>query len=399
MRIITDTEDLGAFCAELEKGAYVALDTEFMRDQTYWPKLCLIQAAGLDAEGIIDPLASGIDLAPFYKLLRSKKVAKVFHAARQDVEIFHHQADTIPSPLFDTQIAAMVCGFGEAASYETLVRRIVKEDVDKSARFTDWSRRPLSKRQLEYALADVTHLRVIYEYLSAEIEKSGRASWVEEEEAKIKEPATYRLDPNDAWKRLKIRSNNKRLLTIAAVLATWREAEAQKRDVPRNRILKDEALMEIAAHPPDDLESLSNIRGLPSGFAGGKLGKVLLDIIAEAKNGTPPEHLHPMAPRRRSASPAAVDLLKTLLRLRANEFGVAARLIADSSEIEALAAGEDDRHPALQGWRAEVFGNDAKAVREGRLAIALVNDEAAVIENPHYAERKSAKRKTALETT
>jgi ribonuclease D len=399
MRIVANTADLEAFCAELDKGSFVALDTEFMRDQTYWPKLCLIQAAGLNAEGIIDPLAQGIDLKPFYKLLASKKLTKVFHSARQDVEIFHHQADTIPKPLFDTQIAAMVCGFGEAASYETLVRRIAKADVDKSARFTDWSRRPLSKRQLEYALADVTHLRVIYEYLSSEIEKSGRASWVEEDEAKLRDPETYRLDPSDAWKRLKIRSNNKRLLAIAAALAAWRETEAQKRDVPRNRILKDEAILEIAAHPPADLDGLSGIRGLPSGFANGKLGKVLLEEVSKARNGTAPVQVASSSQRRRSPSPAAVDLLKTLLRLRANEFGVAARLIADSSEIEALAAGEYEEHPALQGWRADVFGNDAKALCEGRLAIALVNGEAAVIETPRSGERKSPKRQAALETT
>jgi len=398
MRIITDTEALASFCAELGKGPYVALDTEFMRDQTYWPKLCLIQAAGLKAEGVIDPLAKGIELAPFYKLLSSKKIVKVFHAARQDVEIFFHQANTIPDPLFDTQIAAMVCGFGEAASYETLVRRIVKADVDKSARFTDWSRRPLSKRQLEYALADVTHLRVIYEYLASALEKSGRAIWVKEEEATLKKPATYRLEPKDAWKRLKIRSSNKRLLTIAAALAEWREKEAQERNVPRNRVLKDEALMEIAAHPPATQQALSGIRGIPSGFAGGKLGKSLFMALNAASVAKLSEHVLPTPGRRRGPSPAALDLIKTLLRLRANEYGVAARLIADSEELERLAAGDDENHPALQGWRGEVFGKDARAIREGRLAIALINGEAAVIDNPHAGERKSARPKSALET-
>ena len=397
MRIITETGELEGFCSELARSPYVALDTEFMRDQTYWPKLCLIQAASADAQGIVDPLAKDIDLTPFYKLLSSKKVTKVFHAARQDVEIFYHQANAIPNPLFDTQIAAMVCGFGEAASYETLVRKIAKAEVDKSARFTDWSKRPLSKRQLEYALADVTHLRAIYEYLSTEIEKSGRANWVEEEEATLKDPATYRANPDDAWKRLKIRSNNKRLLTIAVALAAWREKEAQTRNVPRNRVLKDEALMEIAAHPPSGVEGLNDIRGLPSGFAGGKLGKVLFAVIEEAKKGALVEHAAPPPSRRRTAAPAALDLLKTLLRLRAHDYGVAARLIADSDDIERLAAGEDEGHPVLHGWRAEVFGNDAKALREGRLAIALVNGEAAVIENPHYGERKSQRRKSALE--
>jgi len=396
MRIVTDTESLAAFCAELARGPYVALDTEFMRDQTYWPKLCLIQAAGAEAEGVIDPQAKGIDLTPFYELLASRKVMKVFHAARQDVEIFHHQADVIPTPLFDTQIAAMVCGFGEAASYETLVRRIARAEVDKSARFTDWSRRPLSKRQLEYALADVTYLRVIYEYLAAELEKSGRASWVEEEEATLKDPATYRLDPTAAWKRLKIRSNNKKLLTVAAALAEWREREAQSRDVPRNRILKDEALMEIAAHPPQKIEDFSDIRGLPSGFGGGKQGKSLFAAISAAMEAPPSDLFLPTYTRRkgREPSPAALDLLKTLLRLRANEYGVAARLIAGSEDIERLAAGDDDDGLAvLQGWRAEVFGNDARDLRDGRLAIALVGGEAAVIQNPHAEEKKPARRK------
>jgi ribonuclease D len=347
---------------------------------------------------VIDPLAKDLDLSPFYKLLSSKKIVKVFHAARQDVEIFFHQANTIPDPLFDTQIAAMVCGFGEAASYETLVRRIAKGDVDKSARFTDWSRRPLSKRQLEYALADVTHLRVIYEYLVSALEKSGRANWVKEEEATLKKPATYRLEPKDAWKRLKIRSGNKRLLTIAAALAEWREREAQQRDIPRNRVLKDEALMEIAAHPPATQQALSGIRGIPSGFAGGKLGKSLFAALSEASAAKLAEHVLPAPERRRGPSPASLDLIKTLLRLRANEYGVAARLIADSDDLERLAAGDDENHPALQGWRGEVFGKDARALREGRLAIALINGEAAVIDNPHSPERKSARRKSALET-
>jgi len=387
MRIVTDTKELTSFCSELSKGPYVALDTEFMRDQTYWPKLCLIQAAGLKTEGVIDPLAKGVDLAPFHKLLASKNIVKVFHAARQDVEIFFHQENTIPDPLFDTQIAAMVCGFGDAASYETLVRKIVKEEVDKSARFTNWSRRPLSKRQLEYALADVTHLRVIYEYLASALEKNGRVRWVEEEEATIKNPATYRLEPKDAWRRLKIRSGNKRLLTIAAALAEWREKEAQQRDIPRNRVLKDEALMEIAAHPPSKFKALSDIRGIQSGFASGKLGKSLFATLKEAREGAVSEHVLPTPGRRRGASPPALDLLKTLLRLRANEYGVAARLIADAEDVERLAAGHDDNHPALHGWRGKVFGNDARALRQGRLAITLINGEAAVIENPNISEQ------------
>ena len=273
MQMITETSELGALCAELERGPYVALDTEFMRDQTYWPKLCLIQAAGTNIEAIIDPMAEGIDLSPFYKLLAAKKVVKVFHAGRQDIEIFWHRANVIPEPLFDTQIAAMVCGFGEAASYETLVRRIAKAEVDKSARFTDWSRRPLSKRQLEYALADVTYLRVVYEHLSKELEKTGRNVWVREELATIMDPTTYQLEPANAWRRLKARSSNKRFFAVLASIAAWREREAQERDLPRNRILKDEALTEIAAHPPANAEALEHIRAIPKGYANSRNGK------------------------------------------------------------------------------------------------------------------------------
>src|SRR5215510_14378853 len=331
MRIITETADLKAFATELETGPYVAIDTEFMRDQTYWPKLCLVQAAGTESAAIIDPLSPGIDLGPLYKLLGAKKLMKVFHAARQDVEIFHHQAGVIPEPLFDTQIAAMVCGFGEAASYETLVRKITRSEIDKSARFTDWSRRPLSKRQLEYALADVTHLRVVYETLSKELQKTGRSHWVEEEEATMRDPETYRLDPEDAWRRLKPRSTNKRFLTVLIAVAAWREREAQTRDVPRNRVLKDEALLEIAAHPPTTAEALAEIRAIPNGYAQSRSGKALVAAVAEALDGPLPEGM-PLPERRhsREPSPAALDLLKTLLRLRAHQYRVAPRLVASS---------------------------------------------------------------------
>jgi ribonuclease D len=381
MRIITDTAALLEFTAEAGRAPYVAIDTEFMRDSTYWPKLCLIQAAAPGVAAIIDPMAEGIDLQPFHSLLADKRVVKVFHAARQDVEIFFHQGKVIPEPLFDTQIAAMVCGFGEAASYETLVRKIAKAEIDKSARFTDWSRRPLSKHQLDYALADVTHLREVYETLARALEKSGRAPWFEEEEATLKDPATYRLDPDDAWRRLKPRSGSKRFFAALAGLAAWREREAQSRDVPRNRILKDDVLMEIAAHPPASVEGLSEIRALPTGYANSRAGKALVAAVSEALEHPPSGAVPPEGRRRgREPSPAALDLLKTLLRIRANQHGVAARLVADSRDLEKLAAGEDDEVPALHGWRAEVFGNDAVALREGRLAIALEKGEAVVIQ-------------------
>jgi len=383
---VDTNEGLAALIGELSGATYLALDTEFLRDQTYYPKLCLIQVAapeinGGGVEAIIDPLAPGIDLAPFYDLLKRSDIVKVLHAARQDIEIFYLQGGVLPNPLFDTQIAAMVCGFGDAASYETLARRIAHVEIDKSARFTDWSHRPLSKRQLEYALADVTHLRVIYEWMKARLEKTGRISWVAEEVAALQDPALYRLDPEMAWKRLKPRSSSKRFLATLAGIAAWREREAQARDIPRGRVLKEEALTEIAAHPPETPEALERIRAVPKGFANSRLGKGLMDALAVAATAAPPEGAPTPPPRRRrEPSSAAIDLLKTLLRLRAEAAGVAPRLIANAEDIERLAAEEDDGVAALTGWRAEVFGNDAKLLRRGDLAIALENGEAVVVE-------------------
>jgi ribonuclease D len=390
VRIIETTEQLTAFLAELADAPYVTLDTEFLRDQTYYPKLCLIQmaapAAGgkeRGAEGIIDPLAEGLDLGPFYDFIRRPDIVKVLHAARQDIEIFFLQGGVLPDPLFDTQVAAMVCGFGEAASYETLARRLAHVEIDKSARFTDWSRRPLSKRQLEYALADVTHLRVIYEKLSAQLQKTSRTSWVAEEVAALQDPALYRIEPELAWKRLKPRTTNKRFLAMLAAVAAWREREAQARDIPRGRVLKDEAVTEIAAHPPESGEALERVRAVPKGFAASRMGKGLVEAIEAGRNAPPPEGISAgggSPRRRREPSPAAIDLLKTLLRLRAEAAGVAPRLIANAEDIERLAAHEDEGVVALIGWRAEVFGNDAQLLRKGDLAIALENGEAVIVE-------------------
>ena len=380
MAIIDTTEALDALMTELRSASYVALDTEFMRDQTYWPRLCLMQVAAPGIEAIIDPMAEGIDLASFYDLLRAPGILKVLHASRQDIEIFYIQGEVIPDPLFDTQIAAMVCGFGESASYETLARRLAHAEIDKSARFTDWSRRPLSKRQLEYALADVTHLRVVYEALAKQLERTGRAAWVEEEIAALKEPSLYKLDPALAWKRLKPRTANKRFLALLACVAAWREREAQARDQPRNRILKDEALLEIAAHPPETAQALEHIRTIPKGFAASRMGKALLEEVARGADAEPPPELEAVrARRKREPSPSAVDLLKTLLRHCAEAAGVAPRLIADAEDIERLAAHEDDGVPALHGWRAEVFGNKAIALRDGKLALALERGEAVLV--------------------
>lgn len=382
MAIIETNEALEALITELAGASYIALDTEFMRDQTYWPRLCLVQVAAPGIEAIIDPMVEGLDLAPLYRLMTSP-VLKVLHASRQDIEIFFIQGSVIPHPLFDTQIAAMVCGFGESASYETLARRLAHAEIDKSARFTDWSRRPLSKRQLEYALADVTHLRVVYEALARQLERTGRASWVEEEISALQQPSLYRLDPALAWKRLKPRTTNKRFLAALAVIAAWREREAQSRDLPRNRILKDEAVLEIAAHPPETAAELEHIRTVPKGFAASRLGKGLLEEIANSSKAEPPAGIEPERPRRkREPAASAVDLLKALLRQRAEAAGVAPRLIADSEDIEKLAAHEDDGVAALHGWRAEVFGNDAVAFRDGKLALALKDGQAVLMKLP-----------------
>ena len=381
MRIVANTADLQKLVRELTGAPYLALDTEFMRDQTYWPKLCLIQVAAPGVEAIIDPLADGIDLKPFYELLKDPGMVKVLHAARQDIEIFHHQGGVIPDPLFDSQIAAMVAGFGDAASYETLCRKIAHKEIDKSSRFTDWLRRPLSQKQLDYAIGDVTHLRTIYEYLKRELEKTGRTSWVQEEIAALQDPQLYELHPETAWKRLKPRTGNKRFLAMLQALAAWRETEAQARDIPRGRVLKDEALMEIAAHPPQDANGLDSIRAVPKGFSASKLGRTLMDAIFAGRGAQAPEPIELDRPRRRrEPSQAAVDLLKTLLRLRAEAANVAPRLIANADDIERLAAEEDEGVPALHGWRAQVFGNDAVALRKGNLAIALENGEAVVVE-------------------
>jgi ribonuclease D len=381
MRIVDTNDGLAALVAELESAPYLALDTEFLRDQTYWPKLCLLQVAAPGVAAIIDPLAPEMDLAPIYTLMKSPKAVKVFHAARQDIEIFYHQGGVIPDPLFDSQIAAMVCGFGDAASYETLARKLAHVEIDKSSRFTDWSHRPLSNKQLEYALADVTHLCTIYEALKQQLARTNRASWVEEETEALKQEDLYELNPVNAWKRLKPKTSNKRFLALLAAVADWREREAQTRDIPRGRVLKDEALSEIAAHPPESPEALDRIRAVPKGFAQSRFAKGLMDAIERGKHAPPPEGAElDRGRRRREPAQATVDLLKTLLRLRAAETGVAPRLIADAEDIERLAASDDDGVAALHGWRADVFGKDAIALRKGQLAIALENGEAVVVE-------------------
>jgi ribonuclease D len=382
MKLITTTDELAAFCKSLAGAEFVAVDTEFMRERTYWPKLCLAQVAGPDEAAAIDALAEGIDLSPLDELMGNPNILKVFHAARQDLEIFYLRMNKVPGPLFDTQVAAMVCGHGEAASYESLATKLAKARIDKSSRFTDWSRRPLSERQITYAISDVTHLRVVYEALKRQLEKTGRFSWIAEEMAVLNDPGIYRADPEQAWRRLKPRGASPRLLGTLKEVAAWRERTAQRIDIPRQRLLRDEQLLEIASHSPKTVEELALTRGLGRGFAEGWQGREILEAIEKARKlpdaqlptrDRPPEQLR--------APGAVVDMLRTLLRLKAEQAGVAARLVASADEIDRLAAGKRDVH-VLHGWRNEIFGKDALALIEGRVALSLQGDHAQLIPVP-----------------
>jgi len=368
MNLITDTETLNRFCAEQRSADFIAVDTEFLRDQTYWPKLCLVQVAGSAEAAAIDPLAPGIDLAALHALMEQPKLLKVFHAGRQDLEIFFHATGKVPEPIFDTQVAAMVCGFGESASYESLVSKLAGAPLDKGSRFTDWSHRPLTERQLTYALDDVIHLRTIYVKLRAELERTGRGEWLDSDMAVLEDPNTYRLDPADAWRRIKLRNPKPRALAALKELAAWREAEAQKRDLPRGRVLKDEALVELAVHLPRDAAHLGRTRGLPGGFADGKWGAAVLEAITRAaelpQNALPKPEPAPASPGNVGST---VELLKVLLKLKAEQNRVAPRLLATTEELERIAAGL--LH--LSGWRQDLFGADAEALRDGKLTLGL----------------------------
>ncbi|TAJ89356.1 ribonuclease D [Reyranella sp.] len=386
MKLITTTDELAAFCKPLADTEFITVDTEFMRERTYWPKLCLAQVAGPEDAAAIDALADGIDLAPLDELMANPKVLKVFHAARQDLEIFHLRLNKVPGPLFDTQVAAMVCGHGEAASYESLATKLAKAKIDKSSRFTDWSRRPLSERQITYALSDVTHLRVVYEKLKRQLDKTGRFSWIAEEMAVLNDPATYRADPEMAWRRLKPRGSSPRLLAILKEVAAWRERTAQRIDIPRQRLLRDEQLLEIASHAPKTIEELAMTRGLGRGFAEGWQGRELIEAIDRARALPDSELPARERPTEQLRAPSAVvDLLRTLLRLKAEQAGVAGRLVANADELDRIAAGKRDV-PALKGWRREVFGAEAVDLIEGRLALALAGDQAKLIPIPAEAE-------------
>jgi ribonuclease D len=381
MTPLTTTAAVAAFCEQMRGQPFVAVDTEFMRETTYWPKLCLIQAATPTAEAVIDPLAPDLDLAPFLALMADRSIEKVFHAARQDVEILSNLG-AIPEPLFDTQIAGMAAGFGEQIAYDALVRQMLKIDLDKSSRFTDWARRPLSEAQLVYALADVTHLARLYPLLRGRLEETGRMAWVTEEMRAMTDPALYDVDPENAWKRLRPRRHTAKYLSVFRAVAAWRERTAQQRDQPRGRILKDEAIDELATQAPLDAEGLDRLRSVPKGFSGSRYGPELLEAIREAvKNADTyaPQVTRNSTPASPSAG-AVVELLKVLLKARAEDADVASKLIATVSDLEKIANDDNADTPALQGWRREAFGEDALRLKRGELALVLDGTRVRVVE-------------------
>jgi len=371
MSVITTNHDLAELCARLSRAEFITVDTEFMRDKTYWPILCLVQVASPDEAWAIDPMAPDLDLSPFYEVLKNEKVLKVFHSARQDLEIFFHAMGGFPKPLFDTQVAAMVCGFGESVGYETLVHRFTDAKLDKSSRFTDWARRPLTERQISYALSDVTHMRPIYLELAKQLDQSGRREWVDEEIATLTEPSTYITIPEEAWLRLKVRTTNRRYLGVLKYLAAWRQREAEARDIPRNRILRDEALLEIAAHPPKSRDDLKKMRSLSRGFPDNGLTKGILDAVQEGLDLPEKDLPKVEKPKHPPAGIGpVVELLKVLLKMKCSENGVAQKLLASSSDLEAIATKSAEADHLLHGWRWEIFGQHAVALRDGKIALS-----------------------------
>ena len=383
MNLITKTPDLVHFCQSLKGTPFVTVDTEFMRENTYYPILCLVQVAGPDDAAAIDALAPGLDLAALFDLMDAPETLKVFHAARQDIEIFYHLMGHVPAPLFDSQIAAMVCGFGDQVGYENLIAKLTKARIDKSSRFTDWSRRPLSDKQIQYALADVTHLRDAYRKLVAELEQNGREKWLEAEMAILTSPATYEADPMQAYKRIKTRNAKPRVEALLRELAAWREREAKRRDIPRNRVLRDETLLEIAHHAPKTPGELERTRGLGERLAQGPQGQEILKAI-ERGLAVPDTEL-PKA-EERDDLPSGIgpvsDLLKVFLKMICEETGVAQKLIASASDIDNIAAyGAKAQVPAMEGWRYEMFGQAAVKLRSGEMGLAIKNKKVVLLEN------------------
>jgi ribonuclease D len=384
MTMISTTAELESFCQKIAGSRYITVDTEFMREKTFWPILCLIQVAGPDDAIAIDALAADLDMSPLLALFDDPGILKVFHAARQDLEIFFHLNGRLPAPVFDTQVAAMVCGFGESVGYQALAAKLAKANVDKGSRFTDWTIRPLSKRQLDYALADVTHLRIIYEKLADKMEKNGRVDWLDDEMSTLTASETYAMHPENAYRRIKTRSTDRRFLAVLREVAAWREREAQSRDLPRNRVIRDEALLEIAHHAPTSTQELSRTRGLGRGLAEGARGAAL---IAAVEAGCQVPDADRPRPVERASAPRGVgpvvEILKVLLKLKCDDLGVAQKLVASSADLERLAVdGEKADVAMLQGWRRDIFGGDALRLREGRLALAIRNGRLTVRDIP-----------------
>jgi ribonuclease D len=383
MHIVTSSEDLTSVCHRLSDSDFVAVDTEFMREQTFWPQLCLIQVAVPGEALIIDPMVPGLDMAPFWALMADESIVKVFHAARQDIEIVYAATKLVPQPVFDTQIAAMVCGFGESISYVNLVKKVAGVDLDKSSRFTDWSRRPLSEKQLSYALADVTHLRDVYAHLKTEIETANRADWLNEEMAVLTATNTYAQHPEEAWQRLKLRVKNRKSLAVLMELAAWRERLAQGQDVPRSRILRDEALYDIANQAPTSPEQMSQLRTLSEGFSRSARAR---DIVEAVKRGLQRD-LKTLPPVTRgqqlsAEASALIDLLRVLLKASAARHRVAPRLVAGSDDLERIALEAEPDIAALKGWRRRLFGEDAMRLKRGEIALTLENGEVVTIPAP-----------------
>jgi ribonuclease D len=372
MQVITSTAHLAQVCQSLVSAEFITVDTEFMREQTFWPELCLVQIASDTVEAVVDPLAPGIDLKPFYDLMGHTGVTKVFHAARQDIEIMYTEAGLIPAPIFDTQVAASVCGYGDSVSYVNLVRDITGHDIDKSSRFTDWSRRPLTDKQLVYALGDVTHLRDVYRHLRGKLDATGRTSWLTEEMAGLTHPETYETRPEDAWKRLKMRTKNRKSFSVLIELAAWRERAAQGQNVPRSRVLRDEALYDIANQMPTTAEQLGSLRTLSDGFSRSQRAREILEAVQSL-----PQMNHARAVSAEAG--ATIELLKVLLKAAAAKHGVAPRLIADTEELERIAAEDEPDVLALKGWRRQLFGEDAVRLKRGELALTLAGGEVKVL--------------------
>src|SRR5580700_4999700 len=380
MDLITTTADLAAACERMSRHPFVTVDTEFLRETTYYPLLCVAQMATTDEAVVIDALASDLSFDPFFELMANEQVTKVFHAARQDIEIVWHRAKLIPRPIFDTQVAAMVLGHGDSISYDQLVQRITGDMLDKSHRFTDWSRRPLSAAQVTYAISDVTHLRDVFLSLSADLHKRGRTAWVDEEMEILTSPDTYRADPEIAWERLKTRVRKPKELAVLIEVAAWREREAQSRDVPRGRVLKDEAIGDIATHAPATPERLAALRSLPRGFERSKWGVDILEAVKRGLARDPAELPRLDKPRQSFNGNATVELLKVLLRMTSEHHGVAAKVIATIDDLERIAGDDRADVPALSGWRRELFGNQAIALKRGHLALAVDRGRVVVVE-------------------